>query len=350
MKISKEAEEYADAKFFHASRIIFEEAKKKVENDKFVSHENTAQTDYTLKIEAAARMAEVRMQSYVDAYEAEGELIEHDDVLEFIKRAKDIIKQQSRMIPTFGGGTITMVRNQWTDEYREQMLTLFEERAFLKIEPKMNEIILKSKETRLNKTKKKKMSKRNDLFRWIFDQCSGKRYTPVQLQLFLDTNPDWDKTELEKASDHFEGEGLIEQKDDSGFLVWLTHEGVNAGNSSRDVDSNDPPPPFFQQTHNTFNAPVGAFQQGDRNIANIVQTATPNMQEIYELLDQLRGHITSENAESGVEYIDALEEELEKGVPKQSRIRLFLNGLGGVATEAGKTVVGELTKRLLSGD
>lgn len=66
-------------------------------------------------------------------------------MIEFIQKAKPVIERHSNTILTMSGGTITMVRNQWSSEYKEQMLTLFRDEAFLKLEPRINEIILLSK-------------------------------------------------------------------------------------------------------------------------------------------------------------------------------------------------------------
>lgn len=350
MKISIEAERYADTLFFNQSRIIYEDAKQALRDHKFTSFDDTAQKDYLLQREAATKMAAARMESYVNAYEAEGEDIEHEDVIEFIQKAKEIIDRQSRMIPTMSGGTITIVRNQWSAEYMEQMLRLFRDEAFNRLDPKINEISLKSKETELKKSLRKKMNKRDNLFRWIFNECQGRQYKSAYLPKFLESQSDWTEKELGNASDYLAGEELIEQKDDSGLLVWLTHKGVKAGDSPSEVDSSNSTP-FVPHTQNinTFHGPVGAVQQGNQNVANVSQRFGSDMGEVADLIKQLREHIIAEHQESGLEYIDALEEELTKDAPKESRIRLFLNGVGSVATEVGKAIVGELTKELLLG-
>ena len=75
------------------------------------------------------------------------------------------------------------------------------------------------------------MTKRDQLFKWIFDKSDGQQYRPVDLKGFL-PNGDWTENDLGKASDYFAGEGLVEQKDDSGLLVWLTHRGIEFGENS----------------------------------------------------------------------------------------------------------------------
>ncbi len=350
MKISAEAEKYADTLFFNESRLIHEKTKEDLRKHKFVNHEDTANKDYSLQLAAATAMAGARIESYLSAYEHEGENVEHEDVLEFIKAARKVLERQSNLISTLSGGTITMVRNQWSPDYRDQMITYFRDKAFSQVEPRINEVILKSKTTSLKKAARKKMTKRNELFRWIFDQCEGKQYTDAHLRNFLESNSDWTENDLSSVSDYLEGEGLIEQKDDSGLLVWLTHEGVKAGDSPAEVDSSTKASIVQHTQHNIFNAAVGAVQQGDQNIANVAQSVGANLAEVADLLKELRNHIDPEHREDGIEYIDAIEEELAKDVPKESRLRVFLKGVGDAATEAGKVVVGEITKKLLSGE
>lgn len=352
MKLSIEGEKYADTLFFNQSRIIYEDAKLQLLNHKFVGFEDTAQKDYSLQQEVATKMAAARMDSYVTAYEAEGEIIEQDDVIEFIKRSKDIIDRQSRMILSGSGGTITMVRNQWSDDYREQMLTLFREKAFSDLEPKMNELILRSKEAPLKLAVRKKMGKRNELFRWIYEQCEGRQYRSAHLRNLLQAESDWNEKELVSASDYLAGEGLIEQKDDSGLMVWLTHNGVKVGSSPADIVEGAENAPIFQNTQNinNFHAPVGAIQQGNNNVANVAQKFGSDLDEIGELLKKLRQHIEPESQDSGHDYIDALEEEITKEEPKESRIKLFLNGLNSVATETGKALIVEIGKKILLGE
>lgn len=352
MKISPEGERYADTLFFNKSRAIYQEAQKALLEHKFVSHEDTAQKDYALQLEAAAKMAEARMHSYVDAYEYEAEEVKHEDVVEFIEAARSIIDRQSGLISTGAGGTITMVRNQWSPEYRERMLTYFKEKAFLLLEPAMNELILRSKETSIKRASKKKMNKRTELFRWIFEESQGRQHNLIDLRNFLSSHQEWTESEVEAGSDYLEGENFIEQKDDSGLLVVLTHDGVKAGSSSDEIDALRPSQPVIQHTQNinTFNAPVGAVQQGNQNVANVAQRFGENMTEVVDLIAQLRQQIAPDHQESGIEFIDALEDELQKDAPKESRVRLFLKSAGELATEAGKVVVGELAKRLLSGE
>lgn len=352
MKISPEGEKYADTLFFNRSREIHEERKKALLQHKFVSNEDTAQADYALHLQAAAKMAVERMQSYIAAYEHEGEQIDQEDAIEFIKAAKDIIHRQSDLILSGSEGTITMVRNQWTPVYREQMLTLFREKAFRKIEPEMNRLILKADESKLKKASRRKTSRRTELFRWIFEQCHGKQFVMTDLRGYLATHAEWTETELSSSSDYLEGENLVEQKDDSGMLVWLTHDGVRAGASASDVENINKERPLILQAQNinSFHGPVGSFQQGDKNVANVTQNANANLSDVLPLIRELRNHFKPDASDAGNEYIDLLEEELEKDSPKESRVRLFLKGVGSLVTEAGKAVVGEVTKKLLSGE
>jgi hypothetical protein len=349
MKISREAEEYADSIFFNVSRTIHAEKENALRKHRFVSHEDTAQEDFRLSVVSAAKMAEARMQSYVDAYEKEGETIEHGDVLEFIQRAKDVIARQSQQISTASGGTITVVRNNWSPHYREEMQEFFRNEAFHKIEPKMNELILKSKEAPLKRAIRKKMKKRNDVFRWIFEQSKGETHRLVQLQDFLVNNSELSIRDLEVASDYLADEGLIDQKDDSGLLVWLTHQGLKAGESESDVVGIDSSMPRTQatQTNNTFYGPVGAVQTGNFNTANVSGTDL-HIAEIRELLRSLSGHLIHDGEEHGRNYIDLVAEEINKEKPQVSRVRSLLNAVGGYVNETGKSIVAEIVAKIVT--
>lgn len=352
MKLSAAGEKYADTLSFNKARLLHEEAEKNLRTEPFKGFEDLSQRDFSFQIKTTAEIAKVRMESYVTAYEIEGLRIEHEDLIEFILRAKETIRQRAGQTQSKGKGVITMARNNWPESYRKQMLEHFENKAFNLLEPTINELNLKVKEADLKARQRENMIKRKDLFGWIYEQTGGQRYHDALLEEYLADHPDWTRADLTAASDFFEGEGLIEQKDDSGMLIWLTHEGVKAGSSDSDTMMGKPRLPVVQHTRNinNFNGPVGAFQQGDQNTANVVQTFGTDISEVAALLAQLRELFVPEHRESGLEYVDALEDELQKKEPKESRLRLFLRGAGGFATEAGKAVVGEIAKKLMSGD
>lgn len=194
------------------------------------------------------------------------------------------------------------------------------------------------------------MGKRNELFEWIFDQCDGRQYRSAHLSKFLETHPDWTENDLSSISDFLAGEGLVEQKDDGGLMVWLTHEGVKAGSSPEDAIDGAAVSPAIHNTQNIFHAPVGSVQQGNQNVANVAQKFGPDASDVANMLRELREQIIPEHVEAGNDYIDAIEDELKKEIPKESRLRLFLQGVAGVATEAGKAIIVEIGKKLLSGE
>jgi hypothetical protein len=82
---------------------------------------------------------------------------------------------------------------------------------------------------------------------------------------------------------------------------------------------------------NNFNAPVGAFQNGNQNTSNVNQTIGSNNQEILQAIADLRQQIhtlTEENQDVATDALDILESEVNSPT-KQTKSALF--SLWGVA-------------------
>lgn len=345
MKISRAAEEYADTLCFNESREIVEAAHKELRRASF---DDSEQLDYDARLRAAAAMVSARVRSYVVAYEKEGLSIDHDDLLEILQKVRELIRRQAGQLFSKGLGTITMIRNQWTDSYRTRMQEHFENKALQLAEPAMNELNLKVKEMDLNRARRASMENYYKVLKWIYDRADGQRHHPVDLRKLLEAADGLPLKEIQKASDWLEGEGLITQENDDGTLVQLCHPGIKEIEASV-REPNKGTEHFSPTIIQHFHAAVGAVQTGESSVANIQQNFGTDAEGVLRLLDELKDHIRPENRTDAMEYIAELENEVKTGAPNQTRMKAFLKGLGAFAQKTGESIVIELTKQLIDG-
>lgn len=390
MKLSPESEKYADTYAFNKSRKIYEESRQELSNRKFVNFHETEQADFSIRARATAKMIEVRLESYILAYEKEGKLIDDEDRKEIFDKINRIIEIQKAEVFSGSQGTITMVRNQWSEEYVSQMKEYFDSRVRHLMEPALNDFILKVREMKLNKSFPQtqdasntfhigtfngnfqqgvihnmnkdfvleKDRKRYEVLRWIYDEFNRTGNSFVNLDDLIQDGWETDmkrekERELIEISSYLSGEGLVGRKNDTGMLIMLTHQGIKEiENSIRNPQTPTEhfSVPVIQTFNNTFNAPIGAFQQGNQNVANVQQNFGSKTEEVINLLSELRNHISDERKQEGLDYIDGIEAEVISEKPSESRIRLFLNGLGETVKNTGKELLTELGKKIISGE
>jgi hypothetical protein len=73
---------------------------------------------------------------------------------------------------------------------------------------------------------------------------------------------------------------------------------------------------------------------------------------VIELLKQLRHYIVDETPEKqreGIELLEGLESEIKNPTQSKSRIRLYLEGLGGFVKDTGKDLLVEISSKVVSG-
>jgi hypothetical protein len=190
--------------------------------------------------------------------------------------------------------------------------------------------------------------KQYEILRWIFDKVDGQQYSPAYLRELINDNSVYTEKELEKISNYLEGERLIKQVNDDGLLVQLTHKGIVEIQNS----INNPQKPtehFPAQVINNFYAPVGSNQTGKQNIANVQQNFGSKTEDVINLLKEVQKHISDENRQEGLEYIERLEAEIKSEKPSESTIKLFLKGLGGIVKDTGKELLIEVGKKVVTG-
>lgn len=203
-----------------------------------------------------------------------------------------------------------------------------------------------------------KDKERYEILRWIFDEADGDETNLVHLRKLIEGETDYIKIvslerELGAISDYLTGENLIEQKADNGLLIQLTHQGIIEVEES--IRNPDRPTehfsvPAIQNFQYTFNAPVGSVQQGNQNIASVQQNFGSKTEEVINLLKELQKHISDDNKQEGLEYIEGLETEVKSEKLSESRIKLFLKGLGGVVKDTGKELLTEVGKKVITGE
>lgn len=352
VKISSESEDYANDFCFKKSREIYKEYELELKNHKFVSFEETAQADFSFRAKAAAKMVEARIESYIFVYEKEGKIIDDEDRDEIFEEINKTIRRQTEQLFSGSQGTITMVRNQWSKSYSSQMREYFDSQVRQLMESSLLHLSLKIHEMKMNKMLEQNKDKQYEVLRWVFDKVDGRQYIPAFLRELTSDNSDFTEVELIKISDYLSGEGLIKQIDDSGLLVQLTHKGIveihNSIKNPQKSTEHFPAPTI--QNFNTFNAPVGSVQQGNQNVANVQQNFGMETEDIIRLLNELKEHISDANKQEGFEYIEGLETEVKSEKPSESRMKLFLKGLGGVVKDTGKELLIEVGKKVITGE
>lgn len=191
--------------------------------------------------------------------------------------------------------------------------------------------------------------KRYEALMWIFEKAEGTETVMVDLSSLLEENNRFSESELVAISDYLAGQGLIKQIDDGGLALQLTHRGIleveeSIKNPEKATEN------FPAQVIQYFNAPVGSVQTGNQNIANVQQNLGAKTEDVINLLRELKEHISENNKQEGMEYIEGLEAEVKSEKPSESRIKLFLKGLGGVVKDTGKELLIEVGKKAIAGE
>ncbi|HEX9930798.1 MAG TPA: hypothetical protein VGB02_19855 [Pyrinomonadaceae bacterium] len=301
MKLSSHSEDYADVYYFKKAREMYREYENDLKNRKFVSFEETERADFSMRAKVTAKMIEARIESYVMAYEKEGLLIEDEDRNEIFEKINKIIDLQRQMIFSGSQGTITMIRNQWSNEYASQMKEYFDSKVKQLIEPALIELNLKMREMKMNKMLEQNQDKQYEVLRWSFEKADGRQYKPVSLRELMNDNSRYSVNELEKISDYLEGERLIEQLSNDGLVVQLTHKGiVEIQNSINNPQKSTPhfPATIIQQVNNYIsgNNYGGIHQQTGNNNTQVINTAdvADLEQKINELILAIRNSSLSD--------------------------------------------------------
>ncbi len=152
----------------------------------------------------------------------------------------------------------------------------------------------------------------------------------------------WD--EVEQAVLYLAAEGLV---DPSSHSVCITHRGVkeieaSIKNPSRETE-------HFSVKVIQFNAPVGAVQTGQGNVANVTQNISVNTAEALKLIEGLRGQLQSlpdAQRQEATEFLEDLASETQSAHPRLSRIKSALLSLFHAGKELAPwvTIIGSLTK------
>lgn len=120
MKLSKEAEEYADDYYFNKGRDIQKDATLEFKKRPSVGFRETEIDDFSMRISTTAKFVQARLESYLNAYEKEDKIIDDEDRQEIFETVNRIIGAQLDMIFSRSQGAITMARNQGLQNTRRK--------------------------------------------------------------------------------------------------------------------------------------------------------------------------------------------------------------------------------------
>lgn len=216
-----------------------------------------------------------------------------------------------------------------------------------------SEIDIFTNEMRMNEKMIKDLESKEFLvLKWIYDKANGVRDELVELNSLFEENTDYNEKEIENISDYLEGEGFIEQPYDSGLVVILTHKGIKEVRNPNQLKKQSPSSSTLHIYGSVGNIGdnSGIIQQGNQNTANFQQNFGSKAKDVINLLSELREHISEEKKQEGEEYIEGLEAEVKSAKPSESRIKLFLRGLGGVIKDTGKELFIEVGKKVITGE
>jgi hypothetical protein len=187
-----------------------------------------------------------------------------------------------------------------------------------------------------------KQKKRYSLLLKVYELTDGDETKPIMLEGPLAAD------ELLSAIDYLSGEGLVESLADGVPFVKISHRGVVEVEKSI-TNPREPTEHFLPQVIQYFYGNVGSVQAGNQNIANVSQTIGDP--KILELVEELRRHLDNKASEferEGNELLDGLKTEVEASTPNQSRIKLYLKGLGTFVKESGQNLLVEIASRAIS--
>jgi hypothetical protein len=189
-----------------------------------------------------------------------------------------------------------------------------------------------------------KQRKRYSLLLRIYELTDGDESKIITLE----ATDELDSKEILSIVDYLAGEGLVESLADEAPLLRISHRGVVEVEDSL-LNPRNPTEHFAAQVIQYFNGTVGSVLTGNQNVANVRQEiADP---QILDLLRELRRHLADERSDvhrEGSELLEGLEAEVNALSPSESRINLYLKGLGAFVKDTGKDLLVEIGSKLIT--
>ena len=166
--------------------------------------------------------------------------------------------------------------------------------------------------------------------------------------LMLEAPEELDSKEVLSIVRYLAGEGLVDSLADEAPLLRISHRGVVEVEYSR-LNPREPTEHFSAQVIQHFHGTVGSVQTGNQNVANVRQEIGDP--QLVDLLREVRRHLKGETSDvqrEGSELLDGLEAEVNASSPSESRIKLYLTGLGNFVKDTGKDLLVEIGSKLIT--
>jgi hypothetical protein len=166
--------------------------------------------------------------------------------------------------------------------------------------------------------------------------------------LMLEAPEELDSKEVLSIVRYLAGEGLVDSLADEAPLLRISHRGVVEVENSR-LNPREPTEHFSAQVIQHFHGNVGSVQTGNQNVANVMQKIGDP--QLLDLLREVRRHLKGDTADvrrEGSELLDGLEAEVNASSPSESRIKLYLKGLGNFVMDTGKDLLVEIGSKVIT--
>jgi hypothetical protein len=189
-----------------------------------------------------------------------------------------------------------------------------------------------------------KQRRRYLLLEKIYELTDGDESKIIMLEPTEELSP----KEVLSIVRYLTGEGLVESLADEAPLLRISHRGVVEVEYSH-MNPREPTEHFPAQVIQHFHGTVGSVQTGNQSIAHVTQEIVNS--QILDLLGELRRHLVDEPSNvrlEGSELLEGLEAEVKGSSPSESRIKLYLKGLGVFVKDTGKDLLVEIGSKLVT--
>lgn len=296
--------------------------------------------------DCAEKEIKAMLYSYIEAYKQDRISIDKEDEDEILEETRRRIKKyatfaESSSFPEFKLPNTNKLIPNFIPHFQAKLERLLSEVKC--------EIDIFNNERRMEKKMREIESKRYNTLRWIYDKVGGQQYKLADLRELVNSDLGYSENELTRISDYLEGESLINQMDDCGLLVQLTHKGIVEIESSIKNPQNSTEH-FPLTVIQNFNAPVGSVQTGNNNTANVNQNFGQNLSEILQQLAILRNEfqkLPESEKEEAIEIVDAIEVEVKSEKPSKGKIKSFLLATKDFAVKTGTEVTSKILTELI---
>lgn len=192
-----------------------------------------------------------------------------------------------------------------------------------------------------------KQKRRYQLLLELWKAADGKEKFPISFNGIAEKN-EFTSDEIDEIYNYLNSEGFFENAT-FGSQVSLSHSAIREMEKSLQ-DPSQPTEHFSATVIQNFNAPVGAVQTGNHNIANVNQNIGHNFSEILEHLANLKKEfqvLPDEDREEAIEIVDALAVEVQSENPSRGKVKAFLSSVKDFAVKTGTDATSKIVVELI---